>query len=373
MRDMKYVEVPGIDTIWHQIWTDTISDFPRLAASAAHLYGHPRAFTESFAAYRPTPDITQARYILNEQLVRGVNLFETMFYPASNPAGGRGGPAAYMRDPGWPALMQYVRRMGYVMSMGRPAATVALYLPSDSMWLGDRASDTAFVATEQMLAERQIDFDIIGVDSLASELSLRAGNGTLTTESGNGYRTVVLPAPSVLSNAAVGRLRAFAAEGGHVVFLGHAPSLLYDRSILDGHAPRPGELSFATVVEGELPATPTPPANPPTVPLTPQVVPPAFEKALAAAIGPREIALDAPDTALKVLTRRLSDAGVYLFFNEGAAASAHSVTIKADGKTVEAWDPVTGSVKPVASTPGKGAVTVKLELQPYETRLLTIR
>jgi len=30
-RDMQYVEVPGIDSIWHQIWTDTISDFPRLA------------------------------------------------------------------------------------------------------------------------------------------------------------------------------------------------------------------------------------------------------------------------------------------------------------------------------------------------------
>ena len=57
MRDMKYVEEPGIDAIWHQIWTDTISDYPRLASSAAHVYGHPRAFTESFAAYRPEPDV----------------------------------------------------------------------------------------------------------------------------------------------------------------------------------------------------------------------------------------------------------------------------------------------------------------------------
>ena len=142
IRDMKYVEVPGIDTIWHQIWTDTVSDFPRLAASAAHVYGHPRAFTESFAAYRPAPDITMARYILNEQLVRGVNLIETMFYPATSPraeatpapstpapsdaaagtaaAPRHGGPSAVMRDPGWPALMEYARRMSYVMAMGGP-------------------------------------------------------------------------------------------------------------------------------------------------------------------------------------------------------------------------------------------------------------
>src|ERR1035441_4896962 len=133
LRDMKYVEEPGIDAIWHQIWTDTVSDFPRLASSAAHVYGHPRSFTESFAAYRPAPDITMARYILNEQLVRGINVMETMFYSATRPTSAspeparpappttpgapaapprRGGPSEVMRDPGFPALADYVRRVG---------------------------------------------------------------------------------------------------------------------------------------------------------------------------------------------------------------------------------------------------------------------
>ena len=83
-RDMRAVQVPGIDAIWHQIWKDTISDFPRLASSAAHVYGKPRAFTESFAAYRPAPDVEMARYILNEQFVRGVNQIETMYFPATS-------------------------------------------------------------------------------------------------------------------------------------------------------------------------------------------------------------------------------------------------------------------------------------------------
>ena len=61
------------------------------------------------------------------------------------------------------------------MSMGRPAATVALYIPSSSMWLDDSASDTAFVSTERMLAERQIDFDIINIDALADRPEGRAG------------------------------------------------------------------------------------------------------------------------------------------------------------------------------------------------------
>ena len=37
-RDMRAVQVPGIDAIWHQIWKDTISDYPRLASSAARMF-----------------------------------------------------------------------------------------------------------------------------------------------------------------------------------------------------------------------------------------------------------------------------------------------------------------------------------------------
>ncbi|MDP9035904.1 MAG: beta-galactosidase, partial [Myxococcota bacterium] len=199
-RDMRYVQVPGIDSIWHQIWTDTISDFPRLAASAAHLYGHPRAFTESFAAYRPQPDVTLARYILNEQFVRGVNLVETMYFPASS-GGPRSAPAPYMRDAAYPALLNYVKRVSYLLSMGHPAASVALFLPSSSMWMGEEASDTAFVSTERMLSERQIDFDIVDEDALAA--TLKPAPGSLQSASGNRFHTVILPRPFILSEQAL--------------------------------------------------------------------------------------------------------------------------------------------------------------------------
>ncbi len=389
-RDMKYVEEPGIDSIWHQIWTDTVSDFPRLASSAAHIYGHPRAFTETFAAYRPEPDATMARYILNEEVVRGVNVIETMFYPATSPADAfgppatapatpgapmrpRGGPSALMRDPAWPALMQYLQRLTYVMSMGRPAAAVALYIPSSSMWLNDSASDTAFVSSERMLAERQIDFDIINQDALATDLKAD-GLGRFETMSDNYYRVVILPSLAVISQAELDRLKALAKGGGKVLFLGRTPSLISGKTILDARAATPDDFSFATVeTSAQLPATPTPPANAPATPPGPQVVPAEIETALNTVIGTREVALDTPDTALKVMTRRLKDANVYLFFNEGAQASSHSVTLKAAGKTVEAWDPATGTVSPVASTAAKGAITVKLDLKPYETELLTVR
>jgi hypothetical protein len=396
-RDMKYVEEPGIDSIWHQIWTDTVSDFPRLASSAAHVYGHPRAFTETFAAYRPEPDVTMARYILNEEVVRGVNVIETMFYPATSPADAfgppadaataataattgaaapprrpRGGPSALMRDPGWPALMQYLQRLTYVMSMGRPAAAVALYIPSSSMWLGDAASDTAFVSSERMLAERQIDFDIINQDALATDL--KAGPGYLESMSGNRYHAVIVPSAAVLTQTELDRLKALAKGGGNVLFLGRTPSLIEGKTMLDARAATAADFAWATVeTSTQLPATPTPPAAAPVTPPGPQVVPAEIETALNTVIGTREVALDTPDTALKGMTRRLKDANVYLFFNEGAQGSTHSVTLKTAGKTVEAWDAATGTVSPVASTAAKGGVTVKLDLKPYEAELLTVR
>jgi len=386
MRDMKYVEVPGIDAIWHQIWTDTIADYPRLASSAAHIYGHPRSFTESFGAYRPAPDLGVARYVLNEQIARGITLTEGMSYGASSgpmgppPAAAGAATAvpprprvpAAMADPGWPALMDTIRRLTYAMAMGRPGAEVAVYLPSSSLWLGDAASDVAFVSTERMLAERQIDFDIIGLDALATDL--KAGPGTFETLSGNKYRVVILPSLAVLSQAELDRLRAFAKGGGKVLFLGRTPALISRKTIMDARAATADDFAWATVeTSAQLPPTPTPPGQPPAAPPEQMVVPAAIETALNAAVGAREVELDSADPALKVMTRRLKDANVYLFFNEGAQTSSHSVTLKTAGKRVEAWDPATGSVSPVTSTPGKGAVTVKLELKPYETELLTVR
>ncbi len=376
MRDMKYVEVPGIDAIWHQIWTDTIADYPRLASSAAHIYGHPRSFTESFGAYRPAPDMTMARYVLNEQIVRGINMTEGMSYGASSNQGqprvapaasgqttpasgqaaasGQGGaapgavaaaprPTSAMSDPGWPALMDHIRRLSYVMSMGRPAASVALYIPSSSMWLGDSASDTAFVSTERMLAERQIDFDIINLDALTSDL--KAGPGTLETMSGNKYRVVILPSLAVISQAELDRLKVFAKGGGRVLFLGRTPALISQKTMMDARTAVPADFAWAKVeTTAQLPPTPTPPGAPPAMPPGPQLVPAAIETALNAVVGTRDVSLDMPDPGLKVMTRQLKDANVYLFFNEGAQDSSHTVTLKSAGKTVEVWDTETGKI-----------------------------
>jgi hypothetical protein len=367
-RDMHFVEAPGIDAIWHQIWTDTISDYPRLASSAAHVDGKPRAFTESFAAYRPTPDVEMARYILNEQFVRGVNLVEMMYFPATSR--GPRPPPSFMAAPGFPELTHYVQRMSYLMAMGRPDAQVALFLPSSSMWLGDDAADTQFVSSERMLSERQIDFDIVSEDALGH--GLKAGRGSLETLSGNQYRTVILPAPEVLSQAAVDRLRDFAAGGGKVIFLGCTPRWIAGRTIRDARDATASDFRWAIVLSSaQLPATPTPPANPPDAPPPPQDVPAAILNAIAAV--PATIQTGVPQTALRVMKRRWRDADVYLIFNEGARAVHDTFTLAHAAGRAQLWDPQTGSISDLPAKTSNGSKTIALDFAPYQTRVVIVR
>ena len=90
-KDMRFVQIPGVDAIWNQIWYDKVADFPKIASSAAHMYGRPRALSETFAAYNPRPTVQDAKWVIDYELVRGINVFEYMFWPASS--GGRGAPS----------------------------------------------------------------------------------------------------------------------------------------------------------------------------------------------------------------------------------------------------------------------------------------
>lgn len=368
-RDMRHVEVPGIDAIWHQIWTDTISDYPRLASSVAHVYGKPRAFTESFAAYHPTPDVTMARYILNEEFVRGVNLVEMMYFPATSH--GPHPPPTFMAEPGFPALATYVRRMSYLMSMGRPDAQVALFLPSSSMWMGDRTANDTFVSTERLLSEHQIDFDIVSEDALAHDLI--AGDGTFQTASGNRYRAVILPDPEVLSSAALARLKAFAAGGGKVLFLGGTPTLIAGRTYRYARKATPADFSWAAVTTAQLSLTPTPSQFPPKSPPAPQVVPVAILKALNTTVGHSTVRLNAPDRALRVMHRHWKNAEVYLLFNEGGASLKREATLFTQGYKVEAWNANTGNVASVPCTRSGGHITLRLQMPPYATEFLVVK
>ena len=91
------------------------------------------------------------------------------------------------------------------------------------------------------------------------------------------------------------------------------------------------------------------------------------------AVGAKDITLDGPDPALKIMKRRLKDSDVYLLFNEGAATDNHAITFRTDAQMIETWDPETGAVSSTVSTRDEGTMTVPLNLKPYATMVLMVR
>ena len=110
----------------------------------------------------------------------------------------------------------------------------------------------------------------------------------------------------VLSEAALGRLKAFAAGGGKVLFLGHLPEIISGKTYKDSREATDADFSWAKVeVSAQLAATPTPPAEAPKSAPEAQVVPAAIADAVGGVMGVGDVSLDAKNTALRVMKRRL--------------------------------------------------------------------
>jgi hypothetical protein len=336
-RDFRYIGVPGIDNL-NQIGPNIVADFPKLAGSAAHLFGHPQVWTESGGDFSPG-----GKFVFDYQLVRGINYMNIRGLnnaPAATAAAAAGGgdPSALT---GW-----YFSRAQHLMAIGRPAAQVALYHPTDSMWMGDREADTATVKLVTQLLEQQIDFDHIDQDSLATICTLEGGG--LKNLSGQVYRAVIVPSSTVIQKNVLERLRAFAAAGGKVIFVGRTPTMIVDKSYLH---PEPGapDLSFATLE--------------PTADVTAKVV---------AALPKPDVKLNSACTPIKYLHRSLKDGEIYFFFNESAQNQARTATLAGTGQ-VQVWDALSGKIQPLGGVAAaQGSVTVPLALGSQESRFIVI-
>jgi hypothetical protein len=329
---MRYVGVTGIDNL-SQIGPGIVADFPKLAASAAHLYGHALVWEEEGGSVGQN-----GKFIFDYQLVRGVNHMNIRGLTAATPPEGALNPAA---DIGW-----YVSRSQYLMANGRPAAQIAFLHPTDSLWMGDREADGVTLKLVTQLLEHQIDFDHIDADTLATVCTLEGGG--LKNLSGQIYRAVIVPTSTVIQKNALERLRAFAAAGGKVIFVGRTPTMVVGRSFMNLVAGAP-DLSFATLE--------------PTPEITARVV---------AALPPPDVKLDAACPSIKYIHRTLKDGEVYFFFNESNQAQSRTATLVGTGQ-VQVWDATTGTVHPLTGvTKASGTVAVPLSLAPQEGRLIVI-
>ena len=129
-------------------------------------------------------------------------------------------------------------------------------------------------------------------DEYALSKTLKLQGNELINQSGQAYRAIVVPPVDAISKAALDNLRAFAKAGGKVIFLGNAPKLVMDKNFLT--ATGPADISWAVFKTASE--------------ITPKVL---------AALPAPDVATDQETTWLKYNHRRMKDADLYFFFNEG--------------------------------------------------------
>jgi polygalacturonase len=342
---MRNVGVPGVDAIWSQIWMDHVADYPKLASSAAHLFGKPRAFTESFAAYTHKPSVAQAKWVMDHQLVRGINLVQNMFWSSSAGNQKPDQPPFFMRD-SFPNVAETINRSTYLLTQGKPAAQIAVYYPTTSMWLGNEESDKSTLAIAQKLLEQQRDFDFVDEQALTSLLMLTERG--LRNLSDQYYKAIIIPIVSVISKAALSKLRDFADNGGKVIFMESLPEAVYEKALAESEKP---DAIPNAVIE-------------PSGQLTGKVLDVLPEP---------DVKFDKPEQSVKYVHRTLSNAEIYFFFNEGITDVNLQASIRGNGR-IEEWDPSNGRIAALAKGKSNDTdyQTVPLTLKKWETRFIVV-
>jgi hypothetical protein len=372
-RDNRYVQVPGIDNL-NQLAPSAIhtqdgtwnvnNNFPKLASSAAHLFGKPRVWSEEGGGLG-----IDGKFQLDFQLVRGVNALQIQV-PGVRGGPGQavgilssgadwlkdipgvlGGPVGAVSSPTAPPqaamLAWYTNRGGYLMAIGRPAAQVGLYHPTNSIWMGDQEADRSTTKLGWQLFEHQVDWDYFDEQSLSSVATI--ADGGFKNLSGQVYRAIVVPSSTVITRTGLERFQAFVKAGGKVIFVGKTPKLVVDRTFKDAKDAVP-DLSFATLIE-------------PSGDIT--------ERVLAALPKP-DVKLDAAFPRLTYTRRTWRDAEMYFFFNESNQAESRIATIPGRGQA-QAWDLGTGEIHPISAATAEGdSVRFPLVLGPYEAKVVVV-
>lgn len=234
MRALRYLDIPGVDVIWQQIYPgeesiigiDPIREnkfFPRYASSVATQIGSNCSLAEVFGVYGAGLTFEKMRYVIGFLAVRGINVFN----PLSLRYGERGflmtgelptfrKNQACMADLG--CFNEYLDRLTYLCSLGNPKNNIALYFPQRDLYTLKNCEQVSkeFENIGFSMEKQGLSFDILDDDVLTNcdKNEIKKGKIKMGLAC---YDTVVMQSAKHVSKKAKESLEEFSKNGGKLI------------------------------------------------------------------------------------------------------------------------------------------------------------
>jgi hypothetical protein len=347
----------------------------RWASSASHLYGQTVTSSETWTwlhspVFRASPLDVKAEADLH--FLVGINQLIGHGWPYTPPSVEYPGWRFYAagvfneKNPWWivmPDLALYLQRVSFLLRQGQPANDVALYLPNNDAWAGFSAGHANMIDTLRDLVgpdviprtlEAGYDFDFF--DDAALNNVGRVEKDALVLGS-NRYRVIVLPNVKRIPLETLRRLEEFVKGGGVLIATRRLPGLAPGLQATESEQGQVREI-VRRLFDG-----PSAPAH--------------FVRDENAQLGSTLAGLLQPDVLLSpavpdvgFVHRRTGDAEIYFVVNTSNARQSVSATFRVENMQAESWDPMTGRVSAAQLSAGTNQKGVRLELEPYESRVL---
>jgi hypothetical protein len=316
---------------------------PRMASSAAHADPRKAGLTmcELFGAYGWQLGLRDMKWITDFACSRGINFlvphaFSPKFPDPDCP------PHYYARgnNPQWRLFgtwSSYAERLCHLLSGGEHVAPVAVLYHAEAEWAGDCERVETVIRS---LSERQVDCDVVSVDSLLDPAVTRADAGSFTVNRET-FSCLVVPFARRLPAAFLRFLPVLLTAGVRVVFTGSVPEGASDADL------PPSELAVVAAHPGATLVT---------------------TEALGAMVeGWRISGVSAIPTQPHLRTYRYRGRGADLIFcfNEDPRAAVDTRLDIDDPREPFAYDALTDACHILETVRTDGRASVRLRLEPY--------
>ena len=353
MPNYEYFHIPGIDKLCRSVNRSLL--VPQVISAAAQL-GKKQILTESFAMCGWDVSFEELKWILEWQMVKGVNLLcqhlsgysleglRKRDYPAGH---------AY-QNPWWneyKAFMDFSSRMGMLLAEGELHCDVLVLHTIASGWVlrgSDESLKTAGIYhksltdVEILLDQNQITHHLGDERIMARHAKV---NGNKISVGKMTYSTVIIPSASVIDSNTYYLLKEFSDNGGNLIFAGEVPTYI------DGIASnKVVELSkvHAEALEDILPLIP--------------------ESAKYCSI----VLENGKNADIQFARRSYDDFEMFYFVNT-FSDKCENVTLTVPGKSCAAFDYLTGEIIPCEFSSENGCVTVTHTFEKMGSYVLFVR